>query len=178
MDLFLESFAKAPEEIVLDFDPTDILLHGDQEGRFFHAYYGNYCYLPMYVFCGDQLVAVRLRTSDRDASDGALELLGEIVRAIRATFPKTRIIIRGDSAFARDPFMNYCEQNDSLYYVFGLAKNARLKRRVRTQQWQAKQLYACTGRAARVYTEFRYRTLSRRLSISLKKNLLALPMRC
>jgi len=158
LELFLESFDEAPEELVLDFDPTDILLHGEQEGRFFHGYYGDYCYLPMYVFCGDQLVAVRLRTSDRDASDGALALLLFIVRAIRAKFPHVRIIIRGDSAFARDALMTYCEQSEGLYYVFGLAKNARLKRRIRTQHYEAQQHHAATGKATRVYTEFRYQT--------------------
>jgi len=158
LELFLESFEEEPDEILLDFDPTDILLHGEQEGRFFHAYYGDYCYLPMYVFCGDQFVAVRLRTSDRDASDGALELFARIVAAIRAKFAKVRIVIRGDSAFARDPLMAYCEQGEDLYYIFGLAKNARLKRRARTQQYEAQQQHAVTGEAARVYTEFRYRT--------------------
>jgi hypothetical protein len=159
LDLFLEGFDEAPDEILLDFDPTDIVLHGEQEGRFFHGYYGNYCYLPMYVFCGDQLVAVRLRTSNRDASDGTLELLTWLVPAIRARFPDVRIIVRGDSAFARDPLMKYCEQGDNLYYILGLAKNARLKRMVRRQQHQANQQHRQTGRAARVYTEFRYRTL-------------------
>jgi len=158
LELFLERFAQAPEEIVLDFDPTDIVLHGEQEGRFFHGYYGDYCYLPLYVFCGDQFVAARLRTSDRDASDGALELFIQIVTAIRATFPNVRIIIRGDSAFARDPLMTYCEQGEELYYLFGLAKNERLKRLVRTQQYEAQQQHALTGAPARVYTEFRYRT--------------------
>ncbi len=159
LDLFLESFAEAPGEIVLDFDPTDIVLHGEQEGRFFHGYYGDYCYLPMYVFCGDQFVAARLRTSNRDASDGALELFVQIVTAIRAKFPEVRIIIRGDSGFAREPLMAYCEQGDNLYYIFGLAQNARLREAVRTHQWQAEQQYVRTGHAVRVYTEFRYRTL-------------------
>ena len=126
VDVFLESFEEVPEEIVLDFDPTDILLHGEQEGRFFHGYYRDYCYLPMYVFCGNQFVAARLRTSNRDASDGALELFGYLVERIRAAFPNTRIIIRGDSAFAREPLMRYCEGGTELYYVFGLARNTRL----------------------------------------------------
>ena len=159
LDLFLESFSEEPEEILLDFDPTDILLHGDQEGRFFHGYYGDYCYLPLYVFCGDQFVAARLRTSDRDASDGALELLRELVEKIRAKFPRARIVVRGDSAFAREPLMAHCEKEENLYYIFGLAKNARLKRQVLAQHYAAQQRHARTGKAARVYTEFRYRTL-------------------
>lgn len=158
VEVFLERFETEPDEMVLDFDPTDILLHGEQEGRFFHGYYYEYCYLPLYVFCGDQFVATRLRTSNRDASDGALELFAELVERIRAKFAHTRIIIRGDSGFAREPLMHYCETGDNLYYVFGLAKNGRLIDAIRVQQYQAHQAYQRTGCAARVYTEFRYRT--------------------
>jgi len=157
--LFLEGHGQEPEEIILDFDPTDIVLYGEQEGRFFHGYYGDYCYLPMYVFCGDHLLAARLRTSNRDASDGATELLQWLVQRIRAQWPKVRIIIRGDSAFARDDLMSYCEATPKLYYIFGLAKNARLHRAIRKHMPKAKGLYEQTGQAARVYTEFRYRTL-------------------
>lgn len=159
VDVFLESFDEAPEEIVLDFDPTDITLHGDQEGRFYHGYYRDYCYLPMYVFCGSQLVAARLRTSNRDASDGALELFAYLVARIRAAFPTTRIVLRGDSAFAREPLMRYCEQGEELYYLFGLAKNDRLIEAIRLQRHEAHQGYQRTGHPARVYTELRYRTL-------------------
>ena len=160
VDVFLDRFETAPEELVLDFDPTDILLHGEQEGRFFHGYYRDYCYLPMYVFCGDQFVAARLRTSDRDASDGALELFDYLVGRIRAVFPQTRIIIRGDSAFAREPLMRYCETGKELYYLFGLARNARLVESIRLQLHKARQRHTRTARAARLYTEFRYRTLN------------------
>jgi len=159
VDLFLEDFKEAPEEVVLDFDPTDITLHGGQEDRFFHGYYRNYCYLPMYVFCGDRFVAVRLRSSDRDASDGALELLAYLVERIRAVFPRTRIVIRGDSSFAREALMRYCEQGEELYYIFGLARNPRLIEAIRLQLHEARQHYQETQHAARVYTEFRYRTL-------------------
>jgi hypothetical protein len=157
--LFLESHAKPPAEIVLDFDPTDIVLHGEQEGRFFHGYYGNYCYLPLYVFCGDHLLVAQLRTSNRDASDGALEVMTRLVTRIRAAWPEVRIVMRGDSAFAREGLMRYCEETPNVYYVFGLAKNKRLKRAVLTQLVQAKTLFEQSGHASRVYTEFRYRTL-------------------
>lgn len=157
-EAFLESFASEPEEIVLDFDPTDIVLHGEQEGRFFHGHYGDYCYLPMYVFCGDTFVAARLRTSNRDASDGALDLFAWLVERIRARFPNVRIILRGDSGFAREPLMRYCESGESLYYVFGLAKNVRLLDAIRLQQYEARQAHLLGGHAARVFTEFRYRT--------------------
>jgi len=157
--LFLEGHGQEPEEIILDFDPTDIILHGEQEGRFSHAYYDDYCYLPIYVFCGDHLLAARLRTSNRDASDGATERLQWLVQRIRAQWPNVRIIVRGDSAFARDELMNYCEATPNLYYIFGLAKNARLHRAIPKHMAKAKGLYEETGQAARVYTEFRYRTL-------------------
>jgi len=130
-----------------------------EEGRFFRGYYGDYCYLPMYVFCAEHLLAARLRTSNRDASDGATEPLQWLVQRIRAQWPKVRIIIRGDSAFARDDLMNYCEATPKLYYIFALAKNARLHRAIRKHLVKAKALYEKSAQAARVYTEFRYRTL-------------------
>jgi len=156
--LFFEGYGGAPDEIILDFDPTDILLHGDQEGKFFHGYYGDYCYLPMYVFCGDQLLVARLRTSNRDASEGALDILKWLVKRIRAKWPNTRIIVRGDSAFARDNLMHYCERQRALYYIFGLAKNGRLTKKIRKAMWKVKTLYEQSGQGARLYTEFRYRT--------------------
>ena len=143
---------------MLDFDPTDILLYGAQEGRFFHGYYGDYCYLPLYVFCGDQLLVARLRTSNRDASDGAVEVLAGLVGRIRAQWPAVRIVVRGDSAFARGGLMRYCERQPAVYYVFGLAKNERLLHAVRWQRHEAHREFLRTGQAARVYTEFRYRT--------------------
>ena len=158
VDVFLQSYTHAPEEIVLDFDPTDITLHGEQEGRFFHGYYGDYCYLPMYVFCGEHVLAARLRTAKHDASDGALELLQQLLGQIRQAWPHTRIVVRADSGFAREPLMRYCEQTPNLFYVFGLAKNERLKRRVRRHLHEAKTRFEQSGHDARVYTEFRYRT--------------------
>ena len=117
VDVFLDRFETAPEELVLDFDPTDILLHGE------------------------------------------LELFDYLVGRIRAVFPQTRIIIRGDSAFAREPLMRYCETGKELYYLFGLARNARLVEAIRLQLHKARQRHTRTARAARLYTEFRYRTL-------------------
>src|SRR5438094_1187893 len=99
VDLFLEAHRQAPREIVLDLDATDTPLHGRQEARFFHGYYGHYCYLPLYVFCGDHLLCARLRPSNIDASAGSLEEVQRIVQQIRARWPETRILLRADSGF-------------------------------------------------------------------------------
>ncbi len=104
---FLNSHDKAPKEIVLDFDATDDPLHGDQEGRFFHGYYGNYCYLPLYVFCGDHVLVSKLRASNCDAADGSKEELERLVILIRKRWPEVRIIVRGDSGFCRDNIMSW-----------------------------------------------------------------------
>jgi hypothetical protein len=159
VDVFLDSYDTPPEEIVLDFDATDDPLHGDQEGKFFHGYYRCYCYMPLYVTCGDHVLASKLRTSDRDGADGALDELARIAARIRGRWPDTRIIVRADSGFCRDAIMAWCERN-GVYYVLGLAKNARLHHRILWQLHQARCLHKDSGRAARVFTEFRYRTLS------------------
>jgi hypothetical protein len=155
--LFLESFAEPPAEIVLDFDATDDPLHGGQEGRFYHGYYGCYCYLPLYVFCGDRLLVAKLRTSDRDASDGSTEVLAYLVERIRAQWPDTRIIVRGDSGFARDDFMTWCEDHD-VYYLLGLAKNPRLLKKIGKELVEARDRFHAAQHAARVFTQFSWRT--------------------
>jgi hypothetical protein len=157
VDLFLESQPTAPAQIILDLDATDMPLYGQQEGRFFHGYYGHYCYLPLYIFCGDHLLGARLRSSNIDASAGSLEEVQQIVRQIRRRWPKTRIILRADSGFCRDELMSWCEQQ-RVEYVFGFARNKRLRRRIATAMRAAKQQYRRTGKPARVFTEFRYRT--------------------
>ncbi len=111
VEVFLDSFANAPEEIVLDFDATDDPVHGEQEGKFFHGYYGCYCYLPLYVTCGEHLLVANLRTSNRDAAEGSTEVLAYLVKRICARWPKTRIIVRGDAGFARDEIMTWCESH-------------------------------------------------------------------
>jgi hypothetical protein len=102
VDVFLDSFEAPPKEIVLDFDATDDPVHGDQEGKFFHGYYRCYCYLPLYVTCGDHLLVAKLRTSNRDGADGSTEVLAYLVERIRHRWPEVRIIARGDSGFARE----------------------------------------------------------------------------
>ena len=158
VDQFLESYDTPPQEIVLDVDATDDPLHGQQEGSFFHGYYGHYCYLPLYIFCGEQLLCARLRTADQDGAAGTIEELKFIVERIRAQWPGVRIILRGDSGFCRDEIMSWCEKHQ-VGYVLGLAKNNRLKARIVDDMAQAKILYEMTGEAARVFRDFRYRTL-------------------
>jgi hypothetical protein len=155
--VFLESHDQAPEEIILDMDTTDLPLHGKQEGRFFHGYYDSYCYLPLYIFSGDQLLCARMREANHDASFGCLAEVERIVAQIRAAWPGVRIILRGDSGFCRNQVMNWCEEH-VVDYVFGLARNQRLRRIIGPQMHEATEQWKQTGKPARVFTEFTYRT--------------------
>ena len=157
VDVFLRAHVEAPEEIILDVDATDDPLHGNQEGRFFHGYYMNYCYLPLYIFCGEYLLCARLRPSNIDASEGTLDELQRIVAQIRAAWPAVKIIVRGDSGFCRDEIMTWCEGNH-IDYVLGFAKNERLKAIIAEEARQAQELYEETKKAARVFKDFRYET--------------------
>ena len=157
VDLFLESYAQAPGQIVLDLDVTDTPLYGQQEARFFHGYYNQYCYLPLYIFCGDHLLCARQRASNQDASAGCREEVERIVQQIRQRWPKVRIILRADSGFCREELMSWCEQNQ-VDYVLGLARNSRLQRQIAPAMQEAKQEQQRTGQAARVFADFSYRT--------------------
>jgi hypothetical protein len=157
VDLFLEAHSQAPEQIVLDLDATDDPLHGTQEGRFFHGYYDGYCYLPLYIFCGRHLLVAKLRRSNIDASAGALQETERLVEQIRSRWPQVRIVLRADSGFAREELMSWCEQH-TVDYVFGLARNERLQARLAPALRQAERQAGRTGRAARVFREFRYAT--------------------
>jgi hypothetical protein len=158
VDLFIEAHAEAPNEIVLDLDATDDPLHGQQEGRFFHGYYGHYCYLPLYIFCGRHLLAAKLRRANTDGAAGASEEVERIVRHIRRHWPAVRIILRADSGFARDELMAWCESH-GVDFIFGLAKNKRLKEELVAELAEAEAAFKETGRAARRFRDFRYRTL-------------------
>ena len=157
VDLFLESYAKPPREIWLDLDATDDPLHGHQEGRFFHGYYRCYCYLPLYIFCGEHLLCARLRPSNQDGAAGSVEELERIIGQIRARWPKTRIVLRGDSGFCREAIMRWCEQN-GVGYVLGLARNKRLHRALGREMAEARAEHAITGKPARRFRDFCYRT--------------------
>lgn len=157
-NVFLQSYNQPPSIIVLDLDATDDPIHGHQLGRFFHGYYGNYCYLPLYIFCGEHLLCARLRPSDIDASAGSVKELERIVSQIRSRWPDVRIIIRADSGFCREPIMFWCETNN-VDYILGLAKNDRLKNEIAQELAQAKELYEQTTQASRLYKDFEYQTL-------------------
>ncbi len=158
LDLFLEAYDTPPVEIIVDVDATDDRLHGHQEGRFFHGYYGHYCYLPLYIFCGEQLLCARLRWAGQDGAAGTVDELQRIVERIRLRWPETRIIVRGDSGFCREAIMSWCEAHE-VYYLLGLAKNNRLKTAIVDEMVAAKVQYEASGEAARVFKDFRYRTL-------------------
>jgi hypothetical protein len=157
VDLFLQAHPQAPAEIVLDVDSTDIPLHGEQEERFFHGYYGHYCYLPLYIVCGEHVLCARLRPSNLDAAQGCASELERIVTQIRQQWPQVRIIVRGDAGFCREEVLSWCEQH-GVDYVVGLAQNAVLLGAIATARAQAEREHQQTGKAARVFTEFRYRT--------------------
>lgn len=158
VDLFLEAHAKPPTQIVLDLDATDDPLHGHQEGRFFHAYYDCYCYLPLYIFCGRHLLAAKLRRANIDGSAGAVEEVARIVGQIRARWPRTRILLRGDSGFAREALMSWCERN-RVDYLFGLARNSRLAEEITSELAWAEEEASRRGRPARRYRDFNWSTL-------------------
>lgn len=155
--LGVSRLAPDTEEVVLDFDATDSLIHGGQEGRFYHGYYDAYCYLPLYCFIGPWPVWAQLRTSNRDASDGTLEALQAIVPAIRERFPEARIVVRADSGFAREPIFAWCESND-VFYVTGMAKNAALLRHLDPTMFRAKADACVRGGWCTYFGEFEYRT--------------------
>ncbi len=156
--LFVEAHQRPPKKIVLDLDATDDPVHGMQEGRFFHGYYGGYCYLPLYITCGRHLLVAKLRPANIDASAGAIDEVARLVAYIREHWPTVRIILRADSGFCREPLMAWCEEND-VDYVLGLARNARLAAKLGPALALAEERARAAGRSARLYTEFRYRTL-------------------
>lgn len=158
VDIFFDSYEEPPASIVLDLDATDDPLHGEQEGRFFHGYYDGYCYLPLYVFCDSHLLCARLRRANLGASAGSIEEIEPLVEQIRERWPEVQILLRGDSDFGREPLMRWCEDH-GVDYVFGLAKNARLKRRLEPALERAHELCGETGHPTRLYTSFGYSTL-------------------
>jgi hypothetical protein len=160
LKLGVRCLPKRAREVVLDLDATGTVLYGQQEGRFFRGYYGDYCYLPLYVFCGNVPLWAQLRTADHDAADGAVEAVTQIVAAIRQRCPQVRIILRADSGFARPELMALCEALPDVYYCLGLQQNPRLVARVEgaLAEARARQIQ-CGGVATRVFHEFAYATL-------------------
>ena len=157
VDIFLDAHKRPPKEIVIDLDPTDDRIHGEQEGRFYHGFYDSYCFLPLYVFCGRFLLNSKLRPSNIDGAAGAIDEMARIVAQIRARWPKVRIVLRGDSGFCRENLMVWCEAN-GIDFLFGLAPNARLKAVLAPEAWEAERRCETTGKAARVFKDFAYQT--------------------
>ena len=170
VDLFLEAHARAPRQIILDLDATDDPLHGEQEGRYFHGYYDCYCYLPLYVFCGRHLLLAKLRSADMDAAAGAVEEVARLVAHIRARWPRTRILLRANSGFARENLMAWCETN-GVDFLFGLAKNERLVAEIKPELDLAAAKSQRSGRPERRFKSFMWttrRTWSRRRRVVAK----------
>ncbi len=161
VSVFIESHPTAPAEIILDVDTTDLPLHGKQEGRFFHGYYDEYCYLPLYIFCGEHVLCARLREANHDAAFGSLTEIQRIVAQIRRAWPEVKIILRGDSGFCRNELMSWCEAN-GVHFVFGLARNQRLRKIIGAQMHEATQQWNQTGKPARLFSEFDYKTKKRK----------------
>jgi len=159
VEMYLSTHPEEPEQVILDLDATDDPIHGEQEGRFFHGYYKNYCYLPLYIFSDDGFpLCARLRSSNIDAAQGVVEEVKRIVSEIRKQWPEVSILIRADSGFAREELMGWCEENQ-VDYIFGLAKNERLKRAIQDALDQAAEEFAQTQEPTRYFQEFSYRTL-------------------
>ena len=155
VEQFIASHDRPPEQIILDFDATDDLVHGDQEGRFFHGYYDNYCFLPLYVFCGDQLLAAYLRPSKIDGAKHSRAILKLLVRRFRQVWPNVRIIFRGDSGFCRWKMLRWCDKH-GVYYIIGLAKNSVLLREAQPWTIPAEWHHRRTGQKQRLFGSFSY----------------------
>jgi len=157
VEVFLSCRSEPNTLLILDLDATDDPLHGQQEGRFFHGYYGHYCYLPLYIFCGEALLWAQLRASDIDASAGAVEAVEQVVGQIRQRWPGVSILLRADSGFAREELMGWCEAH-AVKYLFGLARNRRLERAVGAELQQAAERHSQSGEPERVFKDFTYGT--------------------
>ncbi len=156
-DFFIEAHPTPPKRIILDFDATDDPIHGDQLGRFFQGYYKEYCYLPLYVFCGEHLLCAQLRPADQDGAAGSVAKLAGLVERIRREWPDVQIIVRADSGFCRDNLMSWCEDH-GVDYILGLAKNSRLRWEIDLELELAKAESEATGKSARRFKDFTYRT--------------------
>lgn len=157
VETFLSLHRAPPKEIVLDLDATDDPIHGHQAGRFFHGYYDSYCYLPLYIFCGEHLLCAKLRPADIDGAAGSVKQLAKIVGRIRRHWSDVRIVVRGDSGFCRESLIRWCEEN-RVDFVLGLQRNARLQRIFGKELQEAKLEFEATGRPSRAFKDFTYRT--------------------
>lgn len=155
VDQFIASRKNEPDKLILDFDATDDLIHGNQEGRFFHGYYKDYCFLPLYVFCGQHLLVSYLRTSNKDGAKHSWAILSLLARRFRQVWPNVRIIFRGDSGFCRHEMFDWCDRND-IYYITGIAGNKRLEKMLKPTMEKARKQFAETEEKQRLFTKFMY----------------------
>ena len=155
IETFISSYEKPPKELILDFDPTDDLIHGEQIGRYYHGYYGNYCFLPLYVFCGKKLLAAYLRSSNKDGAHHAWAIFSLLVKRFRQEWPDVKIIFRGDSGFCRHEMLTWCEKNN-LSYIVGIATNKRLAPNLKPLMQEAEKTFNETNIKQRLFTEFYY----------------------
>jgi Transposase DDE domain group 1 len=159
VDVFLEAHPVAPQQIVLDIDTTDLALHGKQEDRFYHGYYKHYCYLPLYIFCGNHVLCARLRPSSIGPAVGSRKEVERIVQQIRLRWPEVEIILRGDSGFCSNELMAWCEQQERVEYVVGMARNQRVEGLLAGPLAEVKQQFEATQQPARIFIEFEHETL-------------------
>lgn len=155
VDSFIAAHAKPPAVITLDFDATDAPVHGRQEGYFFHGYYDHHCFLPLYVFCGDHLLVAYLRRSNADAARHAAAILKLLVQRIRQVWPRTKIVLRGDSGFCRDLMLTWCDRHE-VKYIVGVARNRRLLDHASELMQEAQTRFEQTGAKQRLFTAFDY----------------------
>lgn len=155
VETFIASFDEAPQELVLDFDATDDPTHGKQEGRFFHGYYDHYCFLPLYVFCGDKLLVAYLRPSNIDASKHAAAITKLLVQRLRRAWPQVQITIRADGGFCRERLLGWSDRHE-VNYIVGIARNARLEALGSALQQQAREAFEQSGEAQRLFGDFAY----------------------
>jgi len=155
VDQFVASYKRAPKKLILDFDATDDPVHGEQEGRFFHGYYRHYCFLPLYVFCGQQLLVSYLRPSNIDGAKHSWAILSLLVKRLRQTWPKVKIVFRGDGGFCRWKMLRWCDRYN-VGYIVGLPKNKRLYRFTADLQSEAAECFAVTGHKVRWFSDLQY----------------------
>lgn len=155
VDVFIESFDKPPQELILDFDTTDDAVHGKQLGAVFHGYYDHYCFLPLYVFCGDKLLVAYLRAGDSDNARHAWAILSLLVKRLRQAWPDVHIIFRGDSGFCRHQMLNWCDRHN-VSYIVGIAKNSRLNDLAEPWLLEAAVGFLCSQEKQRLFGDFDY----------------------
>ena len=155
VEQFIKSFKRTPKKLILDFDATDDAVHGRQDGRFFHGYYDHYCFLPLYVFCEDQLLVSYLRPSKIDGAKHAWAILSLLVKRLRKVWPQVKIIFRGDSGFCRWRMLSWCERH-GVGYIIGMAQNERLNARTARLQCDAENCFTQLQTKVRWFTDFYY----------------------